>query len=99
MIIEVEVEDIPISRSKRKFYRTIPVSEVPFPVPEVEEQEMVVEEADKDDNNNNKKREATNTAILSRTIPRTRSQGVKPMVEVANIKKAADTETLLVVQV
>ena len=55
VIIEVEVKETPISCSKRKFHRTIPVAEVPFPVPEVEEQEMVVEEADKDDDDNNKK--------------------------------------------
>ena len=89
VIIEVEVEETPISRSKRKFHRTIPVTEVPFPVPEVEEQEMVVEEADEDDDDNNNKRKAANTAIFSRT----RSQTVKPVAEVANIKKATDTET------
>ena len=43
VIIEVEVKEIPISLSKTNFHRTIPVAEVPFPVPEVEEQEMVVE--------------------------------------------------------
>ena len=56
VIIEVEVEETPISLSKRKFHRNIPVAEVPFPVPEVEEQEMVVEEADEDDDDNTKKR-------------------------------------------
>ena len=55
---------------------------------------MVIEEADEDDNDNNKKRKATNTAILSRKRPRTRSQTVKPVANVANIKKATDTETL-----
>ena len=35
VIIEVEVEEIPISCSKRKFRQTIPVTDVPFPVPEV----------------------------------------------------------------
>ena len=43
VIIEVEVEETPIFRSKRKFHRTIPMAEVPFPVPGIEEQEMVVE--------------------------------------------------------
>ena len=70
------------------------MAEVPFPVPGVEEQEMVVEEADKDDDDKNKKRKVTNTAILSWKRPRTRSQTVKPVEEVANIKKANDTETL-----
>ena len=42
VIIEVEVEETPIFRSKRKFHRTIPMAEVPFPVPGVKEQEMVV---------------------------------------------------------
>ena len=37
VIIEVEVKEIPISRSKINFHRTIPVAEVPFPVPGVEE--------------------------------------------------------------
>ena len=55
MIIEVEVEEIPISCSKRKFHRTIPVAEVLFPVFEVEEQGMVIEEADEDDDDNNNK--------------------------------------------
>ena len=35
VIIEVEVEEIPIFCSKRKFHRTIPMAEVPFPVPGV----------------------------------------------------------------
>ena len=94
VIIEVEVEETPIFCSKRKFHRTIPVAEVPFPVPGVEEQDMVVEEADKDNDDNNKKRKVTNTAILSQKRPRTRPQTVKPVAEVANIKKATDTETL-----
>ena len=98
VIIEVEVEETPISCSKRKFHRKITMAEVPFPVPEVEEQEMVVEETDEDDNNN-KKGKATNTASLSRTRLRTRSQTVKPVAEVSNIKKATDTETLQVAQV
>ena len=55
VIIEVEVEETPIFRSKRKFHRTIPVAEVPFPVPGVEEQEIVVEEADEEDDDKNKK--------------------------------------------
>ena len=55
VIIVVEVEETPIFRSKRKLHRTIPVAEVPFPVPGVEEQEMVVEEADEDDDDKNKK--------------------------------------------
>ena len=93
VILEVEVEETPIFRSKRKFHRTIPVAEVPFPVPGVEEQEMVVEEADEDDDNN-KKIKLTNTAILSRKRPIKRSQTEKPVAEVANIKKATDTETL-----
>ena len=83
----MEVEETPIFRSKR-------VAEVTFPVPGVEEQEMVVEEADEDNDNNNNKIKATNTAILYQTRPRTRSQTVKPVAEVANIKKATDTETL-----
>ena len=65
MIIEVEVEETPIFCSKRKFHRTIPMAEVPFPVPGVEEQEIVVEEADEDDNDNNKKIKATNTVVFS----------------------------------
>ena len=65
VIIEVEVEETPIFCSKIKFHRTIPVAEVPFPVPGVEDQEMVVEEVDEDDDNNNNKRKVTNTAILS----------------------------------
>ena len=60
---------------------------------------MVVEEADEEDDENNKKRKATNTEIFSRTRPRTRSQTVKPVTEVANIKKETDTETLQVAQV
>ena len=56
VIVEVEVEKTHIYRSKRKFHRTIPVAEVPFTVPEVEEQEMVVEEADEGDDDNNKKK-------------------------------------------
>ena len=56
VIIEVEVKETPIFRSKRKFHRTIPMAEVPFPVTGVEEQEMVVEEADEDDDYKKKKR-------------------------------------------
>ena len=70
------------------------MAEVPFPVPGVEEQEIVVEEADEDDDDKNKKRKVTNTEILYRKRPITRSQTVKPVAEVANIKKATDTETL-----
>ena len=99
VIIEVEIEEIPISRSKRKFYRTITVLEVPFPVTEVEEQEMLIEEVDEDDDSNNKKIKATSTEIFSRTRPRTISQRVKPVAKVANIKKATDTETLEFAQV
>ena len=87
VIIEVEVEETPIFRSKR-------VAEVTFPVPGVEEQEMVVEEADEEDDDKNKKGKVTNTAILSGKRPRTISQTVKAVAEVANIKKATDTETL-----
>ena len=55
---------------------------------------MVVEEADEEDDDKNKKGKVTNTAILSRKRPRTRSQSVKAVAEVSNIKKATDTETL-----
>ena len=48
MIIEVEVEETPIFCSKR-------VAEVTFPVPGIEDQEMVVEEADEEDDDKNKK--------------------------------------------
>ena len=72
------------------------MAEVPFPVPGVEEQEMLVEEADQDedDDDKNKKIKVTNTAILSRKRPRRIYLTVKPVAEVANIQKATDTETL-----
>ena len=70
------------------------MAEVPFPVPGVKEQEMVVEEADEDDDDKNKEVKFTNTAISSRKRPKTRSQTVKLVPEAANIKKATDNETL-----
>ena len=55
---------------------------------------MVVEEADEEDDDKNKKGKVTTTAISSQKRPRTRSQTVKVVAEIANIKKATDTEKM-----